>query len=218
MMSVNVRKAVIEIYCEMSPDPSAPQSQVVMKSKCAVLVLFTGLFRVPRTCRVLVLAPVILVYALMTGARASAIRAGLMATIYLAAPFVGRLAAVSIAAWLSTTPLSICYFGRFAPIALVANLLVVPLAFLIVVSGCLALLAAAVGGLSFAVVFNLANVAYVGLLVKGMKLLEYVPLGYVENIEIGIVPVLIWYTVLIAVVLYLRRRIGSTQTWMGSRS
>jgi competence protein ComEC len=262
---------------------------------CAVFVFLIGLLRVPRTCRVLALAPVILVYALMTGARASAIRAGLMAVIYLAAPlfgrradawsalglsgililawqpdqlhdlgfifsftavagilaivplfeiwlqrhlptdpfqerdkgmgikasiwlWLGRLVAVSMAAWLSTTPLSIYFFGRFAPIALIANLLVVPLAFLIVVSGCLALLAAAIGGLSFAVVFNLANVAYVGLLVKGMALLERVPLGYAENITIGIRPVLLWYAVLIAVVLYLRRRIGGSQTLMVSRS
>lgn len=250
---------------------------------CAVLVFVIGLLRVPRTCRVLVLAPMILFYALMTGARASAIRAGLMAITYLAAPFFGRradawsalavaaivilawqpdqlhdlgfifsftavagilsivplaeawlqrhlpidpflekgagpgvlptillwfgrMAVVSIAAWLSTTPLSLYYFGRFAPIALVANLIVLPLAFLIVVSGCLALLAASIGGASFAVVFNLANFAYVGLLVQGMKLLEQVPFGHAENIKITLVPVVVWYCVLLCTVFYLRRR------------
>ncbi len=57
---------------------------------CAVLVLATNLMRVPRTSRVLVLGPVILFYAFVTGARASAVRAGLMAIAYLGAPLVGR--------------------------------------------------------------------------------------------------------------------------------
>ena len=251
---------------------------------CAVLVFVINLLRVPRTCRVLVLAPVILLYAFMTGARASAVRAGLMAVTYLAAPLVGRkadawsalalagslilawrpdqlqdpgfifsftavagilaivplldvwllrhlsadpfaekgqglglrasgllwcgrLMAVSVAAWLSTTPLSLYYFGRFAPVALLANLIVLPLAFLIVVTGALALLAAATGGMSWAALFNYANFAYVGLLTQGMRWLERVPWGYREGIHLSRGAVLVWYVLLAFAVLVLRRRV-----------
>jgi len=240
---------------------------------CAVLVFLIGLLRVPRTCRVLVLAPVILLYAFMTGGRASAVRAGVMAVTYLAAPFFGRradawsalalagililawrpdqlldpgfvfsftavagilalvplaeawlqqhlpqdsfrvreqgrgvgvslflwggrLVAVSVAAWLSTTPLSLYYFGRFTPVALLANLLVVPLAFLIVVTGCLALVAAATGGMSWALLFNQANFAYVGLLTGGMRWLERVPWGYREDVQVGWPFLVSWYGLL----------------------
>ncbi len=237
---------------------------------CAVLVFVINLLRVPRTCRVLVLGPVILLYAFMTGARASAVRAGLMVVTYLAAALVGRkadswsalafaaimilawrpdqlqdpgfifsftavagilamvplfevwlqrnvpldpfgekvegigvkssfvlwggrLMGVSIAAWLSTTPLSLYYFGRFAPVALLANVIVLPLAFLIVVTGTLSLLAAATGGLAWAMLFNQANYAYVGLLTEGMRWLERMPGAYREGMHISLGAVLVWY-------------------------
>ena len=249
---------------------------------CAVLVFVINLLRVPRTCRVLALAPVILLYAFMTGARASAVRAGLMAVTYLAAPLVGRkadswsalalaavlllvwrpdqlqdpgfvfsftavagilaivplfeiwlqlhlpvdpfaeqgqglglrasgllwcgrLMAVSVAAWLSTTPLSLYYFGRFAPVALLANIIVLPLAFLIVVTGALSLLAAATGGLSWAILFNQANFAYVGLLTGGMRWLERMPGAYREGMHVSRGVVLGWYRVLVVAVWGARR-------------
>ncbi len=259
---------------------------------CAVLVFAINLLRVPRTCRVLALAPVILLYAFMTGARASAVRAGIMAITYLAAPlfgrrsdswsalvlaamlivawrpdqlvdpgfifsftavagilafvpladrwlqhhlpldpfrerekgagvwaavflWVGRLVAVSVAAWVSTTPLSLYYFGRFAPVALFANLLVLPLAFLIVVTGCLALVAAATGGMALALVFNQANFAYVGLLTGGMGWLERLPWGYVENVQVGLPLVVLWYVVLVMVAVGLRRSAALGETDAG---
>jgi len=251
---------------------------------CAVLVFVINLLRVPRTCRVLALAPVILLYAFMTGGRASAVRAGVMAVTYLAAPlfgrrsepwsalslaavlilawrpdqlqdpgfifsftavagilafvplaeawlqrhlpvdpfrerdkgpglwptvvlWAGRLVAVSVAAWLSTTPLSLYYFGRFAPVALLANLIVLPLAFLIVVTGCLAFMAAATGGVAFAVIFNQANFAYVGLLTAGMRWLERLPWGHVENLQVGLPVILLWYVLLAGAGIWLRRHV-----------
>ena len=256
---------------------------------CAVLVFVINLLRVPRTCRVLALAPVILLYAFMTGARASAVRAGVMAVTYLAASFVGRkgdswsalalsaililawrpdqlqdpgfifsftavagiltfvplfeaglqryllvdpfrakdegigvvpsvllwagrLMAVSIAAWLSTTPLSLYYFGRFAPVALLANVIVLPLAFLIVITGALSLLAAATGGLSWATLFNQANYAYVGGLTGGMRLLERIPGAYVENLRVSLPVVLTWYVLLFGSAFWLRRRFAKQDT------
>jgi ComEC/Rec2-related protein len=252
---------------------------------CAVLVFVINLLRVPRTCRVLVLAPVILLYAFMTGARASAIRAGVMAVTYLAAPFFGRrsdswsalalafvlilawrpdqlqdpgfvfsfaavagilgmvplfeiwlqrflprdpfreraqgegaretvllwsgrLVSVSLAAWLSTTPLSLYYFGRLAPIALLANLVVVPLAFLIVVTGCLSLVGAAIGGDVLAEIPNQANFAYVGLLTRCMQWFERVPWGFRENLWLSVSGVILWYLFLGAIVIFLYKRLA----------
>ncbi len=248
---------------------------------CAVLVFVINLLRVPRTCRVLALAPVILLYAFMTGARASAVRAGVMAVTYLAASLMGRkadswsalalaaililawrpdklqdpgfifsftavagilafvpvfeiwlqrylpvdpfrekdegigmipsgllwggrLIGVSIAAWMSTTPLSLYYFGRFAPVALLANVIVLPLAFLIVVTGALSLLAAATGGLAWATLFNQANYAYVGGLTGGMRLLERIPGSYRENLEISLLVIVTWYIVMFGCAIWLR--------------
>ena len=245
-----------------------------------MLVFVINLLRVPRTCRVLAMAPVILLYAFMTGARASAVRAGLMAITYLAGPlfgrkadawsalalaailillwrpdqlhdpgfifsftavagillivplvdiwlqrhvpadpfaekdqgpgmraaillWCGRLMAVSVAAWVSTTPLSLYYFGRLAPVALLANALVLPLAFLIVVTGALALLAAATGGATWAVLFNQANFAYVGLLTHGMRWLERLPGAYYEGIRIPLWGVMLWYAVVWGVAVWM---------------
>lgn len=250
---------------------------------CSVLVFAIGLCGVPRTGWVFALAPIILLYALTTGSRASAIRAGVMASAYLLAPalrrrpdglsalalagvgilawqpaqlfeigFVfsfaavagiltlvpvldamlmhwlrpdplampemteatpwwrpvalwsGRLAAVSLAAWLTSMPLSLYYFGRFAPIALVANLLVVPLAFLIIVTGCLSLVAGAGIGLWLAGIFNHANAVFVRLLTGAMRWLEAVPFGHAEDVRMPLAGMVLWYAILIYAALLLR--------------
>lgn len=57
------------------------------------------------------------------------------------------LMALSIAAWIASAPLTAYYFERFTPISLVANLVVVPLAFLMVLAGCLSLVAGSCIGL-----------------------------------------------------------------------
>jgi len=250
---------------------------------CSVLVFAIGLCGVPRTGWVFALAPIIVLYAVSTGSRASAIRAGVMAAAYLLAPalrrrpdglsalalagvgilvwqpsqlfaigfifsfaavagiltlvpvldailqrwlrpdplavpeltdgapwwgatvlWAGRLAAVSLAAWLTSVPLSLYYFGRFAPIALVANLIVLPLAFLIIVTGCLSLVAGAGLGMWAAGVFNSANAVFVRLLNGGMRLLEAVPYGHAEGVRISLPGMALWYALLIYAILLLR--------------
>ncbi len=75
---------------------------------CSVLVFAIGLCGVPRTCWVFALAPMIMLYAMTTGCRASAIRSGVMASAYLLAPALHRrpdvvsamaLAAIGILVW-----------------------------------------------------------------------------------------------------------------------
>lgn len=250
---------------------------------CSVLVFAIGLCGVPRTGWVFALSPIILLYAVTTGSRASAIRAGVMASAYLLAPalrrrpdgvsalalagvgilawqpaqlfeigfifsfaavagiltlvpvldamllhwlrpdplaapdliedtpwwgpvalWAGRLAAVSLAAWLTSMPLSLYYFGRFAPIALVANLIVVPLAFLIIVTGCLSLVAGAGIGLWLAGIFNSANAVFVRLLIGAMRLLEAVPYGHTEDARISLAGMALWYALLVYAALLLR--------------
>lgn len=249
---------------------------------CSVLVSVIGLLRVPRTGWVFALGPVIVLYSLATGCRASAVRSGIMASAYLLAPALGRrpdtvsalalagilillwkpdqltdigcifsfaavagilamvppleallqrwlepdplavegitdaepwwrpsvlwmgqLGAVSVAAWIISTPLSLYYFGRFTPIALVANLLVIPLSFLIIVTGCLSLVAGACIGLWLAGIFNAANVVFVRLLTDGMRLLERVPLGHAEGWSLSLGGMMLLYTLLAVVLLCL---------------
>jgi ComEC/Rec2-related protein len=250
---------------------------------CSVLVFAIGLCGLPRTGWVFALAPLILLYAITTGCRASAIRAGVMASAYLLAPalrrrpdvvsamalaaigilawqpvqlfdigcilsfaavagiltmvpvldamllhwlrtdplavpgltqgapwwrplalWTGRLATVSVAAWLTSVPLSLYFFGRFSPIALVANLIVVPMSFLIIVTGCLSLVAGAGIGLWLAGIFNSANAVFVRLLIGGMRLLEAVPGGHTEDARISLAGMFIWYALLIYTALLLR--------------
>ncbi len=250
---------------------------------CSVLVFAIGLCGVPRTCWVFALAPIILLYAITTGCRASAIRAGVMASAYLLAPalrrrpdvisamalaaigilawqpvqlvdigcilsfaavagiltivpvldamlldwlrpdplavpgltagapwwrpialWVGRLATVSVAAWLTSVPLSLYFFGRFSPIALIANLIVVPMAFLIIVTGCLSLVAGAGIGLWLAGIFNSANAVFVRFVIGAMRLLEVVPYGHAEDARISLGGMVLWYALLIYATLILR--------------
>lgn len=250
---------------------------------CSVLICGISLFRVPRTGWVFALAPAILLYAMTTGSRASAIRAGLMASAYLLAPALrrrpdavsalalagililawkpeqlldigfifsfaavagiltivpvleallhrgfrpdplavpefivaspwwhrpalqlGQLMSVSLAAWLTSVPLSLYFFERFTPVALIANLLVIPLSFLIIVTGCLALVGGACVGLWLAAVFNAANVVFVRALTLGMRALENVPYGHVEQWSISGHGIILWYVLLAVAMLYLR--------------
>lgn len=93
---------------------------------CSVLVSMISLLRVPRTGWVYALAPVILLYALTTGSRASAVRAGIMASAYLLAPATGRrpdtvsalaLAGILILAWKPEQLMDIGCIFSFAAVA-----------------------------------------------------------------------------------------------------
>ncbi len=118
--------------------------------------------------------------------------------------WLGRLATVSVAAGLTSDTLSLFFFGRFSPIALVANLIVVPLAFLIIVTGCLSLVAGAGIGLWLAGIFNSANAVFVRLLIGGMRWLEAVPYAHTEGASISLVGMVLWYALLIYAALILR--------------
>ena len=59
---------------------------------CTVLVFVIWVLRIPRPLWVLALAPLVISYACVTGARASAIRASVMAIAYLMAPLMHRRA------------------------------------------------------------------------------------------------------------------------------
>jgi len=93
---------------------------------CSVLVGVISLLRVPRTGWVFALAPVIVLYALTTGSRASAVRAGIMASAYLLAPAIGRrpdtvsalaLAGIIILAWKPGQLMDIGCIFSFAAVA-----------------------------------------------------------------------------------------------------
>jgi len=76
---------------------------------------------------------------------------------------LGGLFAVSLAAWAGSFPLTIAYFHLVSFSALPANLVIVPLAFVIMVTACLALAGGLVSGF-LAAVFNNANWAFTKIL------------------------------------------------------
>jgi DNA internalization-related competence protein ComEC/Rec2 len=91
--------------------------------------------------------------------------------------WLAGLAAASVAAWLSSAPLTAYYFGLVSPIALLGNLLVIPAAFLIVLSGLLAIVAGGVASVG-AEIFNHANRVIIQALIAAIDALAAVPGGY----------------------------------------
>ncbi len=98
---------------------------------CTVIVFVLSVMGLPRTIWVLALAPLIAGYVLITGARASAIRAGIMAIIFLFAPLLRRrpdgvsgltLAATVILLW---NPTQIVDMGFLYSFAVVAGIMVI---------------------------------------------------------------------------------------------
>jgi len=106
--------------------------------------------------------------------------------------YLVSLWAVSCAAWLASAPLMAYFFGRFAPIALLSNLVVVPLAFLIVLAGCLSLLAGSCVEW-FSEIFNHANLALIAGLVRTMELMAQIPLGHIRVPEPPAWILALWY-------------------------
>jgi len=124
--------------------------------------------------------------------------------LYRAAAGVVGLGCISLAAWLFSAPLTAYYFNTFSPAAAVGNILVVPGAFLVVFTGCLALVA------GFAVpplagVFNNANVVFAGLLLKVVELLGKVPWGHMYVRAPPVWFLLVWYGSILAIVTGKRR-------------
>ncbi|MDP6631113.1 MAG: ComEC/Rec2 family competence protein [Kiritimatiellia bacterium] len=119
---------------------------------------------------------------------------------------VAALAAVSVSAWLISAPLIACYFGRVAPVALIANIFVVPMAFLVVLSGSLAI----VLGLFLSIgpdLFNHATLALTHALMAGLRALAWIPGGC---FKVGAVPLwfpAIWYGAIVFCLLYMHARL-----------
>lgn len=85
-----------------------------------------------------------------------------------------RLVAASLAAWIASTPLTAYTGHQISPAALPGNLLVIPVSFLIVLTGCISLVA----GLAsewLAVTLNHANAAICAGLVRGVDAIFALP-------------------------------------------
>jgi len=100
----------------------------------SLLVFAAGLCRIPRTCWCFGLAPLVMLYADVTGGAASALRAGVMGCVYLLAPTLGRrsdvisalaLSAILIVGWKPSQLLDIGFILSFAVVA--GILVLVPL-------------------------------------------------------------------------------------------
>jgi ComEC/Rec2-related protein len=90
------------------------------------------------------------------------------------AEHLGGLVSVSLAAWVGSLPLTLLYFHLVSTSALPANLAIVPLAFLIMVTACLAL-AGGVFSCSVAAIFNNANWVFTKALLAVVQLASSLP-------------------------------------------
>lgn len=113
--------------------------------------------------------------------------------------------ALSCSAWVTSVPLTAYFFGQLTPVALFANIIVIPMAYLIVLTGCLSMLAGAFVGLP-AVLFGWINLCLVTVLLWLVSCFARIPFC---NIEIGAMPVwsvLVWYIVLGSFVIITKMR------------
>lgn len=90
---------------------------------------------------------------------------------------IGGLVSVSLAAWVGSFPLTLVYFHMISLSALPANLVIVPLAFVIMVTACLALAGGLVSGF-LAAVFNNANWAFTKILLAVVQMSAALPLSH----------------------------------------
>lgn len=89
----------------------------------------------------------------------------------------GLLLLTSLAAWLFSAPVTAAFFNSLSPVALIGNLAVVPLTFMIMLTGCLALLAGPFF-IPAAAWFNQANLLFIDLLMKIVSRLAELPGAY----------------------------------------
>lgn len=113
--------------------------------------------------------------------------------------------AVSLAAWLASIPLTAMYFGRFTPVALLANLVIAPVSFLVVLSGCLGLLAGLLSE-TVAACFNNAAGFFIEILVEVSRFAASVPGGSVQIRKWNTPMVYAWLFLLVLLAAYLRCR------------
>lgn len=88
-----------------------------------------------------------------------------------------KLVVSCIAAWLVSTPLTAYYFNTFSPVALAGNLVAIPLAFMIMLTGCLSLLAGVLWQWP-GMIFNHANAVFADLLAWSMRCFATLPGGH----------------------------------------
>lgn len=123
-----------------------------------------------RLCRIHVLEQSASLYA-QSGNWLGAARAKALAAV--ANALIGSVA-VSLAAWLASLPLTAYYFARFTPGGFFANLVIAPCAFLVMVGGCLGLVASLVSDWA-ASCFNHAAGFFTVVMVRTAELTTAVP-------------------------------------------
>lgn len=106
--------------------------------------------------------------------------------------WLAGLAAASVAAWVASAPLTAQYFNLFSPVGLVGNLLVIPGAFLVVLTGFLALVFGAVGDVA-AEIFNHANRLILTGLIAVVDGLAKAPGGHWHVRSPGAYWIAVWY-------------------------
>ena len=105
---------------------------------------------------------------------------------------VAMLALTSAAAWLFSAPLTAAFFHTVSPAALLGNLAIIPLTFMIVLTGCLSLLAAPVL-FSATLVFNHANRVFITLLLAVIRNLGDLPGAYRFVCSPSAATMALWY-------------------------
>jgi len=108
---------------------------------------------------------------------------------------LGLLALTSVAAWIFSAPLTARFFNTLSPVALAGNLAIIPLTFLIVLTGCLALLVAPISLLA-TMVFNHANRVFVGVLISVIRSMSTFPGAYWFVRSPSAVVLVLWYVAL----------------------
>jgi competence protein ComEC len=113
-----------------------------------------------------------------------------------------QLATVSLAAQLATAPLSIYYFHQFSPVSVISSMAVVPLAAVILFVGLAFIILSTMGlyPLSGLLEWLTAGLAWV------TRLAGRIPGGFVEDLNLLPVQVLLLYLTLFLACLFLRRR------------
>jgi ComEC/Rec2-related protein len=111
---------------------------------------------------------------------------------------------LSATSWLVSAPLTAYYFGRFTPVSLLSNVVVIPLAFLLVLTGSLSLVAGLIHPW-FNEVFNHAGTFIAGGLLRLMGIIGHIPGGQLTVPVPALWMLAAWYAALGVLVLCARR-------------
>lgn len=124
--------------------------------------------------------------------------------------------AVSVAAWLSSIPLTAHYFGRVTPGGVFANLIVGPCAFVIVVAGCLGMIASLVSDW-VASCFNHAAGLFTQMMVVTARWVSTIPGANLRVTKWPVWLVWLWFGLLLLLSLWLhtrRKEQGQGLAWL----